>query len=223
MPNYYGWLAKVIEKRRIADAIKAMERAGANAAAKERLASSEMQSQIRTAKRAVARGIARSESYLLDAGGVEKGLEQSVEELRKLAAMFEGTPRQVEHALNIYRGRFTRESFGGKRVSDLTVANLRRGMEPGALGGEWYKLGDRADELRTRYARLRELAESGTSPSLDELLDEVQQGLREGSPVADDVETQLAYAERVYTEETNDALTALEELEQGIALTWYDE
>ena len=209
MPNYYGWLAKVIEKRRIADAIKAMERAGANAAARERLASSELQGQLRTARRAVARGIERGEMYLLTAGGTDKGLEQSVEELRKLAAMLEGTPRQQEHALNVYRGRFTKEGYDGKRVSDLTVANLKRGMEGGALGGEWYKLGDRADELRSRFARLRELAEQGTSPSLDGLLDEIEKDVREGSPIVDDVEAEIAHAERVYQEETDEYYTIL--------------
>ena len=224
MPSYYGWLAKVIERRRIVDAIKAMERAGANAAAKERLASSEMQSQIRTARRAVARGIERGEMYLLSAGGTEKGLEQSVDELRKLAAMLEGTPRQQEHALNVYRGRFTREGFDGKRVSDLTVANLKKGMEGGALGGEWYKLGDRADELRTRYARLRELAEQGYSPSVDDILDEIEKAVREGSPIADDIDSQLSEAERVYHEEANYYYSELTELQgESWDVEWYED
>lgn len=202
MPRtYYGWLAKVIEKRRIADAIKASERAAANVEAAARLESREMQSQLRIARRAVARGIERGENYIVEAGGVHQGLEQSIDELRKLAAMLNGTSRQQEYALNIYRGRFTREGFDGKRVSDLTVANLSKGMD--ALGGEWYKLGDRAEELRSRFARLRELAEQGTAPTLDELLDEIEKNVREGSPTADDVEGEIAQAERVYQEETD--------------------
>ena len=82
-------------------------------------------------------------------------------------------------------------------------------MEGGALGGEWYKLGDRADELRSRFARLRELAEQGTSPSLDGLLDEIEKDVREGSPVVDDVESEIAHAERVYQEETDEYYTIL--------------
>lgn len=225
MPNYYGWLAKVIERRRIADAIKAMERAGANAAAKERISNATTQAQLRTAARAVARGIERGETYLRKMGGIDSGLEQSVDELRKLAAMFEGTPRQQEHALNIYRGRFTRESFDGKRVSDLTIANLKKGMEPGALGGEWYKLGDSADELRSRFARLRELAEQGTAPTLDELLDEIEKGLREGSPTSDDIDEQISEAERVYQEETDQYYIDLAEVTGSTwdVVPWYDE
>ena len=208
MPRtYYGWLAKVIEKRRIADAIKASERAAANVEAAARLESHEMQSQLRIARRAVARGIERGERYIVEAGGVHQGLEQSIDELRKLAAMLNGTSRQQEYALNIYRGRFTREGFDGKRVSDLTVANLSKGMD--ALGGEWYKLGDRAEELRSRFARLRELAEQGTAPTLDELLDEIEKNVREGSPTADDVEGEIAQAERVYQEETDQWWTDL--------------
>lgn len=208
MPRtYYGWLAKVIEKRRIADAIKAGERAAANVEAAARLESHEMQSQLRIARRAVARGIERGERYIVEAGGAHQGLEQSIDELRKLAAMLNGTSRQQEYALNIYRGRFTREGFDGKRVSDLTVANLSKGMD--ALGGEWYKLGDRAEELRSRFARLRELAEQGTAPTLYELIDEIEKNVREGSPTADDVEGEIAQAERVYQEETDQWWTDL--------------
>ena len=218
MPStYYGWLAKVIEKRRIADAIKASERAAANVEAAARLESREMQSQLRIARRAVARGIERGERYIVEAGGVHKGLEQSIDELRKLAAMLNGTSRQQEYALNIYRGRFTREGFDGKRVSDLTIANLSKGMD--ALGGEWYKLGDRAEELRSRFARLRELAEKGTAPTLDELLDEIEKNVREGSPTADDVEGELAQAERVYQEETDAWYT---DLANAIGADWND-
>ena len=187
----------VIDAQKAARALKAAEKAAENARAASKLARPEQVARIGSARAAVSEGIetifSAWENPTARLGREElAGLKASMKELKKLDKMLSGTPRQQEFALQMFQGLVEGDSPAGKSIG---LERLKQGVRVDK-DSPWWKLGEDGKDLFDRYRQLRARAEASGDEMTAAALEEIEEGVREGSPTATEIQGALDDLER---------------------------